>query len=116
SRDIGKRVTVTVTKLEGPRAEVQARRLPQIRRHRFLSIKRCRYELNMQAQIRRNFLSAVTILSLLLLPRGTYAKELPHYVFVLPDGYVGWIHVVFSSDDAPVLPFKNNTFILNIDN
>jgi hypothetical protein len=42
--------------------------------------------------------------------------ESPHYVFILPDGYVGWIQVIFDSPGAPevVVP-KHKRFVLRID-
>jgi hypothetical protein len=41
-------------------------------------------------------------------------SELPHYVFVLPDGYVGWIQVIFLSPGAPELKPDHGKFILRI--
>jgi hypothetical protein len=29
------------------------------------------------------------------------ARERPHYLFVLPDGYVGWIQIIFNDPQAP---------------
>jgi hypothetical protein len=42
-------------------------------------------------------------------------REHPHYVFVLPDEYVGWIQVVFDSPDAPSVEPDHGKFVLRID-
>jgi hypothetical protein len=42
------------------------------------------------------------------------ANELPHYVFVLPEGYVGWIQVIFMSPGAPELKPEHGKVILRI--
>lgn len=41
-----------------------------------------------------------------LAPCG-WAKR-PHYTFVLPDGYVGWVQVIFGDPQAPGLPFRED--------
>src|SRR5579871_4010158 len=38
----------------------------------------------------------------------------PHYVFTLPDGYVGWIQVIFDDPDAPRLPVKNGGHLIEV--
>jgi hypothetical protein len=58
----------------------------------------------------------VVLLSVLLQVSLAGCKsERPHYVFVLPDGYVGWIQVVFGSDDAPRVELSHGRFVLRID-
>jgi hypothetical protein len=49
-------------------------------------------------------------------PFAAAKHSLPHYVFVLPDGYVGWIQVIFSSPQASEPPLLKNGLILRIDN
>jgi hypothetical protein len=44
-----------------------------------------------------------------------FARGLPHYAFILPDGYVGWIQVVFSSPNALEPPLVKNALVLRID-
>ncbi len=41
--------------------------------------------------------------------------ESPHYVFVLPDGYVGWIQVIFDSPGAAKIVPKRGRFVLRVD-
>jgi hypothetical protein len=41
--------------------------------------------------------------------------ELPRYVFLLPDGYVGWIQVIFDSPGAPKLILRRGRVFLRID-
>jgi hypothetical protein len=37
-----------------------------------------------------------------------------HYVFTLPDGYVGWIQVIFNDTDAPPLSVKNGGYLIEV--
>src|SRR5215475_1545264 len=50
------------------------------------------------------FLHAV-VLSMLL---PLYAGTKPHYTFILPDGYIGWIQVIFNDPQTPRLPVEKN--------
>jgi hypothetical protein len=53
--------------------------------------------------------------AVMLLATSALAEKLPHYVFLLPDGYTGWIQVIFDSPgSAPVKVEKGNA-ILTID-
>lgn len=45
---------------------------------------------------------------------GCRAKS-PHYLFVLPDGYVGWIQVIFDSPGAPQVVANQGRFVLRVD-
>ena len=45
-------------------------------------------------------------LSVVLLP--VYGRAKPHYTFILPDGYVGWVQVVFNDPQATHLPIQKN--------
>jgi hypothetical protein len=54
------------------------------------------------------------ILLLMLAPKG-WGHKLPHYVFILPDGYVGWIQIVFASPSAPEPIETHNGIILRVD-
>jgi len=38
----------------------------------------------------------------------------PHYTFVLPDGYVGWVQVIFNDPDAPPLSVKNEGVLIEV--
>jgi hypothetical protein len=62
--------------------------------------------------------AAAALLATLLVPFAFAGAKhsLPHYVFILPDGYVGWIQVIFSSPNAPEPPLVNNGLVLRIDN
>jgi uncharacterized protein DUF6843 len=42
-------------------------------------------------------------------------SESPHYVFVLPDGYVGWIQVIFDSPGSQELVPERGRFVLRVD-
>lgn len=35
-------------------------------------------------------------------------KTRPHYTFVLPDGYIGWVQIIFNDPQAPRLPIQKN--------
>jgi hypothetical protein len=43
------------------------------------------------------------------------SAKLPHYVFVLPDGYVGWVQVIFDSPGAPEIVPTHGRFVLRVD-
>ena len=53
-------------------------------------------------------------LLLILAPMGS-GRKLPHYAFILPDGYVGWIQIVFASPNSPEPVETHNRIILRID-
>jgi len=58
-------------------------------------------------------LTRVALLAVLLLglaPAG-WGKTQPHYTFILPDGYTGWIHIIFASPNAPKPEFSHNGFV-----
>jgi hypothetical protein len=46
------------------------------------------------SRIYRRILSAILIT---LAPAYANARKLPHYVFILPDGYTGWVQIIFRS-------------------
>lgn len=59
--------------------------------------------------------TASTVGIVVLLATIGCRAESPHYVFVLPDGYVGWIQVIFDSPGAPEVVVPNRTrFVLRI--
>lgn len=60
----------------------------------------------------------VALLAAFLAPSVSAGAKhsLPHYVFILPDGYVGWIQVIFSSPHASEPPLVNNGHVFRIDN
>jgi len=37
-----------------------------------------------------------------------------HYRFILPDGYVGWIQVVFNDPDVQPFPWKKGAYEINV--
>lgn len=47
---------------------------------------------------------ALCFLTLLSVVAPVYGRAKPHYTFVLPDGYVGWVQVVFN--DSRASPFR----------
>jgi len=55
------------------------------------------------------------VVVLLTLVPAAWGKQDPHYAFVLPDGYTGWIQIIFGSPDAPRPEFSHNRFILRVD-
>jgi hypothetical protein len=46
--------------------------------------------------------------------QGAQAAKLPHYVFILPDGYTGWIQVIFDSPGAAPLVLDHDNAVLKI--
>jgi hypothetical protein len=59
------------------------------------------------------------LLSTALLLLSTFAhgqaSEFPHYAFLLPDGYIGWVHIVFNVQGAPEAKVEGNRIYLPID-
>ena len=43
-----------------------------------------------------------------------YCRSRPHYRFILPDGYIGWIQVVFNDPDALSLYWKKNAYQIEV--
>jgi hypothetical protein len=56
--------------------------------------------------MRDKFCLGVTILIFLSVP--AYGRPKPHYTFVLPDKYVGWVQAVFNDSDALPLPKRKD--------
>jgi hypothetical protein len=50
----------------------------------------------------------ISLVALLIAICSAGGKPKPHYTFLLPDGYVGWIQVGFADRNAPHLPIDNN--------
>lgn len=50
----------------------------------------------------------------LLVVCSLQARQAPHYEFILPNGYVGWIQVIFSDPSAQPLPSKGSTLIVQM--
>jgi uncharacterized protein DUF6843 len=48
------------------------------------------------------------VLALLFMAHSAYGRAKPHYTFILPDSYVGWIQVVFSDPQASPLPIRKD--------
>jgi hypothetical protein len=58
---------------------------------------------------------ASALLVALVLPASAYEKHsLPHYEFILPDGYVGWVQVIFRSPGSTALEEQKNKLIVRV--
>jgi hypothetical protein len=53
---------------------------------------------------------------MILVSTDLCAEKLPHYIFVLPDGYTGWIQVIFDSPGSAPLVLENDNAVLHIKN
>ena len=38
----------------------------------------------------------------------------PRYIFMLPDGYVGWVQIIFNDPAAAALPMKDGGYVIDI--
>ena len=49
---------------------------------------------------------------------AAYANPRAHYQIVLPDGYVGWVQVIFNDPDSSPLPHdhQSGTYLINVKN
>jgi hypothetical protein len=52
---------------------------------------------------------------MLLATVSASASKLPHYIFILPDGYRGWIQVIFDSPGSAPLKLEHDNAVLEID-
>jgi hypothetical protein len=59
--------------------------------------------------------SAILIaLSLLSLPVAAGGNSHPHYAFSLPNGYVGWIQVIFNDPRANQLLWERTSYLIDV--
>jgi hypothetical protein len=54
------------------------------------------------------------LLSFLLAPSADGKRSYPHYTYILPDGYVGWIQVIFNDPRAPHLQLKDGGYVIDV--
>jgi len=58
----------------------------------------------------------ITLAILLLSSAQTvFARSEPHYVFLLPDGYIGWVQVISQSKDAPAPLIEKGNLLVDLD-
>jgi len=65
--------------------------------------------------ISRHITKALLAALLMLSASADARTGLPHYMFVLPDGYVGWIQVIFRSPGLQDPPTDHKRIILRVD-
>ena len=51
---------------------------------------------------------AICLVTLLAAFFPVHGRTKPHYTFILPDGYVGWVQAVFGDSDASPLLLRND--------
>jgi hypothetical protein len=51
---------------------------------------------------------AICLMTLLAALFPAYGRTKPHYTFILPDGYVGWLQVVFNDPRASPFPLRKD--------
>ena len=56
----------------------------------------------------------LTGIFLALVP-AAWGRQDPHYAIILPDGYVGWVQVIFGTPHEARPEFSHNRYILRID-
>jgi hypothetical protein len=61
---------------------------------------------------RKTWVLAVLIL---LASVDAHARKLPHYVFILPDGYTGWVQIIFQSPGEPGPPETLDKITITLD-
>ena len=62
--------------------------------------------------IRRRVL-LIALVAFALQASATRGKD-PRYIFILPDGYVGWVQIVFNDPKAASLPMKDGGYIIDV--
>jgi len=61
---------------------------------------------------KRGVLLAALVASAL---QATVARSTrPRYIFVFPDGYIGWVQIIFNDPAAAVLPMKDGGYIIDV--
>ena len=60
----------------------------------------------MSKRLARLFIAAIAVT--FATACSAYCRPKPHYTFVLPDGYVGWIQIVFNDPEASHLPIRKD--------
>lgn len=58
--------------------------------------------------------AAFAALMLAMAPTG-WGRQDPHYVIILPDGYAGWVQIIFSSRNAPKPEISHERYVLRVD-
>jgi hypothetical protein len=58
------------------------------------------------SRLLNRFGACLTLLLTVLLP--ALGRTKPHYTFILPDGYVGWVQVVFNDPQVSPLPVQKD--------
>ena len=61
-----------------------------------------------------SFKYVLTIACFVFLIQPGNCKSQPHYRFILPDGYVGWIQVVFNDPNAKPLEWKKSAYQIEV--
>lgn len=56
---------------------------------------------------------AILVLIVSVAPHLALAKS-PHYTFILPDKYVGWVQIIFNDPQASPLPWKNGGYEMEV--
>ncbi len=56
----------------------------------------------------------LVIAALSLVLTQASARDRPHYLFVLPEGYVGWVQIIFNDPQAPPLPTWKEKVIVEV--
>ena len=51
---------------------------------------------------------------MIFVAKGAHAAKLPHYIFILPVGYTGWIQVIFDSPGSAPLVLEHDNAVLRI--
>jgi hypothetical protein len=51
---------------------------------------------------------AICLMTLLVVLFPAYGRAKPHYTFILPDGYVGWVQIVFNDPGASPFPVRKD--------
>jgi len=62
--------------------------------------------------IKRGVLLAVLVA--IALQAATARHKRPRYIFVFPDGYLGWVQIVFNDPAAAPLPMKDGGYVIDI--
>ena len=54
------------------------------------------------------------VVTMIFVGECAQAAKLPHYIFILPDGYTGWVQIIFSSPGSARLVLEHDNAVLRI--
>ena len=68
--------------------------------------------ISVSAAMRRKVV-LITVLLIALGANATHSKK-PRYILILPNGYIGWVQIIFNDSAAAELPMKDGGYVIDV--